>query len=222
MSSINSKENSMSTTFNPYSSVVSAALKNTNKEIIMMTITPHCTELQTSHTHGRNKSCWCFKAFYYCLLWDQTLSVLTFLDWRWVCILEKILSCGAVCVYRSTILAVLKILSSDTSENWWEVWSGDCVSSLCFPLKVNFLPLAGVRGHCAETQTHSLKHHDIHHRQNPKAERVRCTIRNSILSFPQLVLLVRAGCNQRHQRMKLLHPSWQWAGVKINLSFFFF
>lgn len=184
-----------------------------------MMVTPHWTELQTSHTHGRNKSCWCFKAFYYCLLWDQTLGVLTFLDWSWVYILQKILSCRAVCMCWMTILAVLKTLSSDTSENWWEVWSGGCVSSLCFARKVNLLPLAGVRGHCVEIQTHLLKHHDIH--QNTTASqsrRVCCTIRNIFSIFPQFVLLVRAGCNQLHQPSKLLHPGWQWAGVSEGFS----
>lgn len=161
-----------------------------------MMVTPHWTELQTSHTHGQNKSCWCFKAFYYCLLWDQTLGVLTFLDWSWVYILQKILSCRAVCMCWMTILAVLKILSSDTSENWWEVWSGGCVSSLCFARKVNLLPLAGVRGHCVEIQTHLLKHHDIH--QNTTASqsrRVCCTIRNIFyfLFFPSLFCLWEQG-----------------------------
>lgn len=48
MSNINSKENSMSTTFNPYAFVVSAALTNANKEIITMMVTPHRT---TNITH---------------------------------------------------------------------------------------------------------------------------------------------------------------------------
>lgn len=34
----------------------------------------------------------------------------------------------------------------------------------CFILKVNLLPLAGVRGHCVEKQTRLLMHHDIHHK----------------------------------------------------------
>lgn len=62
MSSNKSKENSMSTTFNPYASVVMVALINTNKERIMI---KHPTEQNhTHHTHGQNKSCWCFKAFH--------------------------------------------------------------------------------------------------------------------------------------------------------------
>lgn len=41
----------MSTTFNPYAFVVSATLTNTNKEIIMMTVTPHRTT-NITHTAG--------------------------------------------------------------------------------------------------------------------------------------------------------------------------
>lgn len=65
---------------------------------------------------------------------------------------------GCLRVTDGEILAVFRALWSDTSEAWWEVWS---FNPPCFPLNVNLLPLAGVRGHCVEIRTRWLKHHDI-------------------------------------------------------------
>lgn len=148
MGSINSKENSMSTTFNPYAFVASAALRNTEKEIIMMTVTPHWTELQTSHTHththGWNKSCWCFKALYYRLLYGQTLSV-AFLDRRRVCILGRILSCGAVC--HVTVGSFGSVGNVIIRHQWGLTERGfgpeAAWNSLCFPLKSQFVATCG-------------------------------------------------------------------------------
>lgn len=129
MSSINSKENSMSTTFNPYAFVASAALRNTKKEIIMMTVSPHWTELQTSHTrtYGWNKSCWCFKALYYRLLYGQTLSVAFWIG-DGSAYSGKCFHAGLFFTWRSEVSAVLQMSSSDTSENWLkEVWPGGCL-----------------------------------------------------------------------------------------------
>ena len=66
----------MSTTFNPYAFVVMIALINANKEGIMIN---HPTgQNHTHHTHGQNKSCWCFKAFYILLLFNGYIWIVGF------------------------------------------------------------------------------------------------------------------------------------------------
>lgn len=86
-----------------------------------------------------------------------------------------------------TILAVLKMLSSDASENWWEVWSGDCVSSLCFALS-QFVaiyrcerPLCGDTNTLAKAPRHTLQ--TLSKITESQSRRVCCTIRNIIFFF---------------------------------------
>lgn len=107
------------------------------------------------------------------------------------------------------------------------------LKTACYPsdlhLKVIFVatcmcerPLCGDTNTLAKAPRHTPK--TLSKITESQSRRVCCTIRNIFFLeiffflniFHQFVLLVRAGCNQLHQRSKLLHPAWQWAGRKIQ------
>lgn len=119
--SSSSKEKSMSPTFNPYAFVIMVILINASRE--KNDLMPHRTESYTSHTWP-DKSCWCFKAFYFLqfLLYGWILIVCfwiggvlysqktLFLIWSSVaCALRKVWQCCRSCcdIYSSDIKSKL-------------------------------------------------------------------------------------------------------------------